>query len=183
MLVDTHCHLHFDAFDADREEVIERARAAGVMHLVNVGTDLATNQAAFALAGRHSFMSSTAGLHPHHAHQISDPEFESLQKFVREHVISIIDKSTNPFENQILNNFITEINDSSSSIRLQLDKLLSSSDIPLNSLGYFISKTDNRIHPYFKTHIKNIYNSFKISQLTELWDKNFLQFPIVSCFF
>ena len=85
MLVDTHCHLHFDAFDADREEVIERARAAGVTHLVNVGTDTATNQAAFLLAGRHSFMSSTAGLHPHHAHEFSDPEFESLQNFVREH--------------------------------------------------------------------------------------------------
>ncbi len=85
MLVDTHCHLHFDAFDADREEVIERARAAGVAHFINVGTDLATNQAALALAGRHSFMSSTAGLHPHHAHEISDSEFESLENFVREH--------------------------------------------------------------------------------------------------
>lgn len=85
MLVDTHCHLHFDAFDADREAVIERAQAAGVTHLVNVGTDPATNQAAFALAGRYPFMSSTVGLHPHHAHEISDPEFESLKTFVREH--------------------------------------------------------------------------------------------------
>ncbi len=67
-LVDTHCHLHFDAFDADREEVIQRSLDAGVTHLINVGTDHGTNEKAYSLCSKHSFMRHTAGLHPHSAH-------------------------------------------------------------------------------------------------------------------
>ena len=43
MLIDTHCHLHFDAFDPDRDTVIARAAEYGVTRIVNVGTDPATN--------------------------------------------------------------------------------------------------------------------------------------------
>src|SRR3989338_6255924 len=50
MLVDTHCHLHFEQFDADREDVIARARGAGIARIVNVGTDPVTNQAAHVLS-------------------------------------------------------------------------------------------------------------------------------------
>ncbi len=82
MLVDTHCHLHFDAFDADREKVIERAREFGLKYLVNVGTDSATNQAAFELAKSHEDIFHTAGLHPHHSHEISDEGFKGLREFV-----------------------------------------------------------------------------------------------------
>ena len=83
-LVDTHCHLHFDAFDADRDEVISRARVAGVDHLINVGTDAETNQKAFDLASRHYFMRHTAGLHPHSAHQADEAVLKKIEKFVAE---------------------------------------------------------------------------------------------------
>ena len=43
MLVDSHCHLQDPAFDADRDEVLERARRAGVSAFVVVGTDLAVS--------------------------------------------------------------------------------------------------------------------------------------------
>ncbi len=82
MLVDTHCHLHFDAFDADREKVIERAREFGLKYLVNVGTDPETNQAAFELASKHDDMFHTAGLHPHHSHQITEEGIKELKEFV-----------------------------------------------------------------------------------------------------
>lgn len=84
MLVDTHCHLHFKEFDADRGAVIDRAREAGVQFLIDVGTDPATNEAAFKLASGHSFMRSTAGLHPHHAHEIIEAGLEPLKHFVKE---------------------------------------------------------------------------------------------------
>ena len=42
MLVDTHAHLDSPQFDPDREEVIERALAAGVEIVINVGADLAS---------------------------------------------------------------------------------------------------------------------------------------------
>lgn len=85
MIVDTHCHLHFDAYDADRDEVIRRAKEFGIGHMVSVGTDPATNQAAFELTKRYDCLSHTVGLHPHHAQEVSDTDLESLRVFVQEH--------------------------------------------------------------------------------------------------
>ncbi len=84
MLVDTHCHLHFPDYDADREDVVLRAQKAGVGYLVNVGTDKATNEAAWRLASSYpKSMSHTAGLHPHHAHEIASDEFDRLEAFIQ----------------------------------------------------------------------------------------------------
>ena len=84
MLVDTHCHLHFDAFDPDREDVIRRAREFGVKYLVNVGTDPATNEAARALAASRDFVCHTAGLHPHHSHEVGDDAREMIKRTISE---------------------------------------------------------------------------------------------------
>ena len=67
LITDTHAHLYWTSFDADREAVIERARAAGVGRMIVVGTDVTTSRAAFELcAGRAGFF-PTAGIHPHDA--------------------------------------------------------------------------------------------------------------------
>lgn len=68
-LVDSHTHLDSKEFDADRDAVIERARAAGVTRLITVGAskgfDSASN--AIRLAEQHPFIWATAGIHPHDA--------------------------------------------------------------------------------------------------------------------
>lgn len=96
MLIDTHCHLHFDAFDSDRQSVIDRAQAAGVQYLINVGTDPENNEKAFDLAKRHPFMRHTAGLHPHSAHGVGNAEaakgsfLTALEEFIqRSHPVAI----------------------------------------------------------------------------------------------
>ncbi|HET7563761.1 MAG TPA: TatD family hydrolase [Gemmatimonadaceae bacterium] len=66
--VDSHTHLADPAFDADREEVIERARAAGARALVCIGESLPAADRAHALALAHpAFIAWTAGVHPHDA--------------------------------------------------------------------------------------------------------------------
>jgi TatD DNase family protein len=67
VLVDAHCHLGDRAFDADRDGVLERARSAGVGHVIVVGTTLADSEQAVALARAHPGLSATAGVHPHAA--------------------------------------------------------------------------------------------------------------------
>ncbi|MBV9120240.1 MAG: TatD family hydrolase [Chloroflexi bacterium] len=70
MLVDTHCHIQTQRFDADRGEVIERAAKAGVDMLVCVGFDETTNNAAQAIANAAqpgTTILTTAGIHPHDA--------------------------------------------------------------------------------------------------------------------
>lgn len=67
MLVDAHCHLGDGAFDRDRETVLERARAAGVGHVVVIGESVAGSERAVDLARKTSGLSATAGVHPHEA--------------------------------------------------------------------------------------------------------------------
>jgi TatD DNase family protein len=67
MLVDTHCHLADPAYDADRAEVLERAWAAGLSHVVVIGESPAASDRALALAQTDSRLSTTAGIHPHDA--------------------------------------------------------------------------------------------------------------------
>jgi TatD DNase family protein len=61
--IDAHCHLNFPAYDADREEVYTRARAAGVGMII-VGVDVATSQSAIAFAETHEAVWVTVGIHP-----------------------------------------------------------------------------------------------------------------------
>ncbi|AHG90731.1 hydrolase, TatD family [Gemmatirosa kalamazoonensis] len=66
--VDSHTHLADPAFDADRDDVIARARDAGALALVCIGESLAAAERARAIAVRHpGFVSFTAGVHPHDA--------------------------------------------------------------------------------------------------------------------
>jgi TatD DNase family protein len=62
--VDSHCHIDPDA---DPASVIAEARAAGVVHLVNVGTDVASSQQAIDVAAVHEGVWATVGVHPHDA--------------------------------------------------------------------------------------------------------------------
>jgi len=73
--IDSHCHLPADP--AEAAPLLDRARAAGIEWLVCVGTDLATSQAAVALAAAHPEVHATVGLHPHDARNLAD-EWDGL---------------------------------------------------------------------------------------------------------
>ena len=72
---DAHCHVQFGAYDADREELIERMKERGVGGVV-VGCDYESSKAAVALAERHEHLWASVGLHPNHE---SDEWFEPSQ--------------------------------------------------------------------------------------------------------
>ena len=62
---DAHCHVNFAAYNEDREDVIRRAKDAGVAMNV-VGTQKDTSVSAVALAEKHDHVYATVGLHPIH---------------------------------------------------------------------------------------------------------------------
>ena len=64
-MVDTHCHLNDPKFAADLDEVISRARAAGVDRIVVCGYDLPSSRAAIEIAARFEGVFATVGIHPH----------------------------------------------------------------------------------------------------------------------
>ena len=75
-MVDTHCHLEMDAFDPDREEVIRRARDAGVGTMLTIGSDLKGNIGGLDLSKKYDFIYSSVGFHPHDAKEFAEEIFE-----------------------------------------------------------------------------------------------------------
>ena len=66
--IDSHAHLADPAFDADREQVIDRARQTGAVAIVCIGESIASARRAALIAAAHpGFCYSTAGIHPHDA--------------------------------------------------------------------------------------------------------------------
>jgi TatD DNase family protein len=63
-LVDTHCHLDVSEFDADRDEVIARARAAGVQQMVVPAVDAAHWEGLVALCNSYTGLYPALGMHP-----------------------------------------------------------------------------------------------------------------------
>jgi TatD DNase family protein len=82
-LFDTHAHLHFPEFAGDLDAVLERARAAGIVSMVTIGTDRETNPAAVALAERVPDVYATVGIHPHDAAEASDADFDAMEALAR----------------------------------------------------------------------------------------------------
>lgn len=65
-MIDTHAHIHGEQFDADRREVVTRAKESGVSQIVTVGCDLADSQRALEVA-RDLRVYCSVGIHPHEA--------------------------------------------------------------------------------------------------------------------
>jgi TatD DNase family protein len=80
MFIDSHAHIDGPEFDGDREEVIQRARAAGVSTILNIGTGdphSGSLERAVDLAETHSDVYTAIGIHPHDA-RLFDDEAEQL---------------------------------------------------------------------------------------------------------
>lgn len=79
--VDVHCHISFDAYDSDREVLLQKMKDAHVGGIV-VGVDASSSRGAVELAQRHEHLSATIGLHPNYTDkEIWDREFfETLAK-------------------------------------------------------------------------------------------------------
>ncbi|MBF0139435.1 MAG: YchF/TatD family DNA exonuclease [Magnetococcales bacterium] len=69
MLADSHCHLNFPDFTGDLENIIERARQAGVGYLNTIGTRLTEIDAILKLIEPYDHVVTTAGIHPHYARE------------------------------------------------------------------------------------------------------------------
>jgi len=91
-LVDTHAHLGSSRFDDDRLQVVERAQAAGVHTIINIGTDLASSRQALMLAREQRLLSrggerfdhidiyASVGIHPHEAAKARPDDLVEIER-------------------------------------------------------------------------------------------------------
>ncbi len=64
VLIDTHCHLDYEDFDVDRQDVIARAAGSGVNLILIPGTDLENSAKVLALVDQHKELFAAVGIHP-----------------------------------------------------------------------------------------------------------------------
>jgi len=83
MITDSHAHLYWKSYDADRAAVLARARAAGVERMVVVGTDPGTSRAAFELCAGEPDLFPTAGVHPHEAAETTPAMRAEIEELAR----------------------------------------------------------------------------------------------------
>ncbi len=82
-LIETHCHLDFPDFNADRDAVIARACDAGVRTMISIGTTPQSSQAAVDLADQHDGVYATVGIHPCHVCDASSWDLDALRELAR----------------------------------------------------------------------------------------------------
>ncbi len=93
MLIDTHAHLYLDAFDDDREDVIDRAREAGVEAIVLPAIDVPSIHAALDLCARFAGLYAMAGLHPSATKEATEKELYEVADLCEEEAVVAVGES------------------------------------------------------------------------------------------
>jgi TatD DNase family protein len=83
MLIDTHAHLEMREFNDDRDDVIRRAKEAGVEYIITIGTTVESSRDAVLLAEKHDSVYAAVGIHPHEAKDVLHPAYEILRHLAR----------------------------------------------------------------------------------------------------
>jgi len=83
VFIDTHAHIFMPEFDADRDEALARAMAAGIELLVVVGYHLEASRKAVEAAQRYPQVYASVGIHPHDAKHYDDAAEETLRKLAK----------------------------------------------------------------------------------------------------
>ena len=81
-IFDTHAHYDDDAFDEDREELLENEFGEGrlVTNITNIGCDIQTSRASVEFAKKYDYMYASVGVIPHHVGDMTDEDIEELRK-------------------------------------------------------------------------------------------------------
>jgi TatD DNase family protein len=86
MFVDSHAHIDGEEYDADRDDVVKRAREAGVCAILNVGTGdphSGSLERAVEVAERYEDVYAAVGVHPHDARLFNDRAAQRIQALVK----------------------------------------------------------------------------------------------------
>lgn len=77
-LVDSHCHLSASAYEGERQEIVFRARRAGVKQLLDVGVDLESSRQVVQTAAAFEGVHAVVGWHPHEAERLTESALKEL---------------------------------------------------------------------------------------------------------
>ncbi|HEX5035933.1 MAG TPA: TatD family hydrolase [bacterium] len=82
-MIDSHAHIHFKDFDGKIDDLLARARDAGVSAIVNVGTDLDSSREVVSIAEKYPQVFAVVGVHPHDVAKMAAGETEALAELAK----------------------------------------------------------------------------------------------------
>src|SRR5215213_2482235 len=84
-VIDSHCHLDFADYGPDRQQVLDRARSAGIVTMICIGSgrDIGSARSAVVLAAQEVDVLATVGIHPHDVGHMSESDWDELGRLAR----------------------------------------------------------------------------------------------------
>ena len=83
MIFESHAHYDDEAFDADRETILEQCQRDGIEYIVNVSASLKTVKSTLALAERYPFIYAAVGVHPDEVGELNEENFAWMEERCR----------------------------------------------------------------------------------------------------
>ena len=82
--IDSHCHIDFDWFDEDRDDIVEKAKSANVQYLINIGCEKKSNINVRNNALKYDNVFFTSGIHPSDVMEADDTVFDQIKEFAND---------------------------------------------------------------------------------------------------
>ena len=82
-LIDTHCHIYYDSYKKDIDDVIKKANKNNVTKMICVGVDIETSKKSLNLANKYSSVYATCGFHPHESKDAKNNYLTQLEEFTK----------------------------------------------------------------------------------------------------
>ena len=82
-LFDTHAHLDDEQFDAIRDDVVKRAREAGVDYMIAMGTTAESSRVCSQLATTYDSVWASVGIQPNYAHQATEADWQIITELAQ----------------------------------------------------------------------------------------------------
>lgn len=90
LLIDTHCHLNFDSYDANRDEIVNKAAKAGVTRIIIPAVDVESAHQALELSKQYEGIFFAVGVHPNSTSDFDDATLKTIESLSRaEKVVAI----------------------------------------------------------------------------------------------
>lgn len=82
-MIDTHAHIDFPNFDADRNEIIKSAFDSGLSAIINIGVDAETSMASVELADSNDRIYAAVGCHPHDSRIFTQEDKQAIERLAQ----------------------------------------------------------------------------------------------------
>ncbi len=85
MLIDTHAHIDDEKFESDRDEVVARAKEAGLIKIINMGDSIASSRRAIALTEKYDIVYAGVGVHPEMIGEVQESDYALMAELAEKH--------------------------------------------------------------------------------------------------